>query len=142
MRLVRYNPLRDLQKMERDLDKIWDNNWGLLPSLTDLTTMDLYEESGKLVAEVSLPNFKKDEVKVTADEGMLEISAEHQEKKEDKDKRRYYFRESSNRYLRRVTLPEGTKTDEVEAEFKDGVLKVSMPTAKPARIEAKSVPIK
>ncbi len=142
MQLVRYNPLRDLQKMERDLDKFWDSGWGLVPSIADSTTMDLYEEDGKLVAEVSLPNFKKEEVKVTADEGVLEISAEHQEKAEDKDKRRYYFRESSNRYLRRVSLPEGAKTDKIEAEFKDGVLKVSMPAAKPAKIEAKSVPIK
>jgi len=142
MKLVTYDPVRDLQKMERDLGRLWDNGWGLLPSLADSNTMDLYKEGDKLVAEVSLPTFKKEEVKITTDDGVLEISAEHQEKEEDKGKRSYYFRESSNQYLRRVTLPEGAKTDKVEAEFKDGVLKVSMPSAKPAKIEAKAVPIK
>ena len=142
MQLVTYNPGRDLQKIERDLDKFWKNGWGILPSLSDTTSMDLYEQDGKLVAEVSLPNFKKDEVRVTTDEGVLEISAEHKEKQEDTAKRRYYFRESSNRYLRRVTLPENAKADKVEAEFKDGLLKISMPVATPAKIEAKTIPIK
>lgn len=142
MQLVTYSPGRDLQKIERDLDKFWKNGWGILPSLSDTTSMDLYEEDGKLVAEVSLPTFKKNEIKVSANEGVLEISAEHQEKKEDSAKRHYYFRESSNRYLRRVTLPEGTKTNKIDAEFKDGVLKISMPATTPAKIEAKTVPVK
>ncbi len=142
MQLVRYNPLRDLQRMERDLDKFWEDDWGLLPSLADSTTMDLYEEDGKLVAELSLPNFTKDEVKVTTDEGVLEVSAEHSEKEEGKGKRRYYFRESSNRYLRRVKLPEGVRIDNTEAVFKDGVLRVAMPTTTSPKIKAKTVPIK
>jgi len=142
MQLVRYNPQRDIRKMERDLDKFWENGWDLSPDLIDSTTMDLYEEDGKLVAEVSLPNFKKDEIKVTTDDGVLEVSAEHKEKEEKTDKRRYYLRESSNQYLRRVNLPDGVKADKVEAEFKDGLLKVTMPSSTQTKIEARTVPIK
>lgn len=142
MQRVRYSPQRDIRKMERDLDKFWENGWSLSPTISDSTTMDLYEEDGKLVVEVSLPNFKKNEIKVTTNNGVLEVSAEHIEKEENEDKRRYYFRESSNQYLRRVTLPEGVKADMVEAEFKDGLLKVIMPSSMPARLEAKDVPIK
>ena len=142
MQIVRYDPFRELYKMENDLDKFWQSNWGLLPSLGEVSAMDLYEEDGKLIAEVSLPNFKKDEIKITSENGVLEVSAEHKEKKEDKTKRRYYFRESSNQYLRRVTLPDGVKADKVEAEFKNGVLKVSMPVSKTSKIESKAVPIK
>lgn len=140
MQIVRYNPFRELQSAERDLDKLWQNGWGLLPSFSETSVMDMYEENGNLVAEVNLPNFKKDEVTVTTDAGILEVSAEHQEKEENKSRRRYLLRESSNRYLRRVTLPEGVKTDTVEASFKDGVLKVTMPMAAPK--QAKKVAIK
>jgi HSP20 family protein len=97
---------------------------------------------GKIVAEVSLPNFKKDEVKVTTDKGVLEISAEHKEKEEDENKKRYYLRESSSHYLRRVSLPKGTQTDKVGAEFKDGILKVTMPVDMPTKSKAKEVHIK
>lgn len=129
MQLVRFDPLRDFQKMERDLDRFWEKGWGLMPTMVETSTMDMYEEKGKLVAEVALPNFGKDEVTVTTSEGVLEVSAEHKEKEEEKGKRRYFFRESSNRYLRRVALPEGVKADKAEANFKDGVLKITMPLA-------------
>lgn len=139
MQLTRYNPFRELRKMEQDLDKFWQGDWGLFP-LTEPAALDLYEENGNLVAEVTLPNFNKDEIKVTTDEGVLEVSAEHKEQEEEKGTRRYYLRESSNQYLRRVALPEGTNTDKTEAEFKDGVLKITLPYATPK--EAKAVEVK
>lgn len=140
MQLVKYDPLREMQKMERDLGKLWQNGWGLFPTPTETSTMDLYEEDGNLVAEVSLPNFKKSEVKVATDGGVLEVSAEHKEEEEKKGKRNYYFRESSNSYFRRVALPEGVKADKAEASFKDGSLKVTMPMT--TQKKAKAITIK
>jgi HSP20 family protein len=112
----------------------------MVPTVSEASAMDLYEEDGNLVAEVSLPNFKKDEVKVTTDEGVLEVTAEHKEEQEKTSKRRYYFHESSNHYFRRVTLPEGVKTDKTDASFKDGVLKVTMPMQ--ADKKAKEITVK
>ncbi len=141
MQLIRYNPMRDLQKMQQDFDKFWSADWSLLPATTtEAAPMDLYEEDGKMIAEINLPNFTKDEIKVSTNDGMLEVSAEHNEKEEDEGNRRYYMRESSNRYLRRVALPERVNTDQTSAEFKDGVLKITMP-AKPDR-ESKEVAVK
>ena len=141
MQLVRYSPMRDIQKLERDLGKFWGSDWSLFPSVTDTAPMDMYEEDGNLVAEIRLPNVNKDEIKVTTDEGVLEVSAVHKEKEEEKGRRRYYFRESSNQCLRRVALPEGAKADKTEANFKDGVLKITMPVAATKK-EAKKVTIK
>lgn len=127
MQIVKYNPFRELRKMERDLDNMWGNALGMLRASGEGATMDLYEEDGKLIAEVSLPNYNKDEITINADRGMLEVSAEHKEEKENKDKRHYYVQESTSQYYRRVKLPEGAKTDDVDASFKDGVLRVAMP---------------
>lgn len=129
MQLTRYNPLREMQGIDQDFDKLWQNDWAMLPTFIEAVALDMYEENGNLVAEVSLPSFKKDEVKLTTDKGILEISAEHREKEEEKGKRRYIFRESSNQYFRRVALPEGVNGERVDASFKDGILKVSMPMA-------------
>lgn len=139
MQIVRYNPFRELQKMEQDLDKLWDNGWGTFPTFAESSALDLYEEKGNLVAEVTLPNFKKEEVQVTTDNGVLEVSAEHKEEQEKKGTRHYYFRESSNRYFRRVTLPEGANADKTNASFKDGVLRVTMPMKTPKKAKAVTV---
>lgn len=127
MQLVKHSPSREMQRIERDLDKLWQTGWGIFPTFTEVSTMDLYQEDGNLIAEVSLPNFKKEEVKVKTDEGVLEVSAEHKEEEKKKNKRQYYFHESSNSYFRRVTLPQGVKTDKADASFKDNVLRVTMP---------------
>ena len=140
MQIVRYNPLTELQKMQSDLDKILDNSLGIFASTTDTAPLDMYQEAGKMIAEVNLPNFNKDEIKVTANAGVLEISAEHKEEKEVNDKRHYYMRESSNQYYRRVGLPEGVDTDKTEAEFKDGKLKIIMPIE--TNQETRSISIK
>ncbi len=146
MQLVRTNPLADLERMEKDIDKLWQNGWGMLPSsfssFVDQTTMDLYEEDGKLVAEVALPNFSKQEISVNVNGDVLEVSAKHQQKEEEKNKRRYYFRESNSSYLRRVTLPEEANSDKIDAKFDNGVLKVSMPLSSTPKIKAKNVEVK
>lgn len=140
MQIVRYDPFSALKEMEKDLGKIWSDDWGLLPAFNGTSAMDLYEEDGNLVAEVSLPNYKKEEIKINVSGGVLEVSAEHKEEEEKKGKRRYFFRESSSQYLRRVPLPEGVEGDKADASFKDGVLKVVMPIKE--RPESKHIAIK
>ncbi len=87
----------------------WLNNLNPFTAHIDLMPMDIYEEHGKLVSQVFLPNFNKDDVKVSIDNGVLEVTAEHQEKEEAKSKRHYFLRESANMYLRRIPQPEGVK---------------------------------
>ncbi len=127
MQLAKYNPFRELDKIQKDFERFWEQDFDMSLALPEWSTMDMYEEDGKVIAEFSLPNFAKDEINVTTEKGMLEVSAEHEEKEEEKKKRRYYRRESSNRFWRRVALPEGAQDEHTQAAFKDGVLKVTMP---------------
>ena len=140
MQLVRFTPARELQRMEQDLQNFWDSGRGLPLTFTEPAAMDLYEEDGKIVTEVILPNFTKDEIKVDINDGALEIFAEHSAKEERKGKRRYFLRESRNHYLRRVALPDGANTDKAEATFADNILTVTMPitpTTKPKEVNVK-----
>jgi HSP20 family protein len=126
MQLTRYDPVREWRKMERDLNKFWNNDWGILPSMRVDVPIDIYEEGNKLIAEISLPNFDKDEVAVSIEYGALEVSANHEENEEDQDKRQYLFRETTNQYYRRITLPGNIKEEKADASFKDGLLKITM----------------
>lgn len=127
MQLVRYNPFHELRKVEKDLGKLWENGLGLLPAFSELSIMDMYEEDHSLIAEVNLPDFKRDEIEVTVGKNVLEVTARHKAENESSTSRRYFFRESSNNYLRRVVLPEGVDTTKAEATFRDGKLQVIMP---------------
>ncbi len=143
MQLVKTNPLADLERMEKEMDKLWQNGWGIMPSsFVNQTTTDMYEENGKLVTEVTLPNFSKNEISVKVNEGVLEVSAKHQDKKEKETKRQYYFRETSDSYLRKVTLPEAANSEKVDAKFDNGVLRISMPLTNVPELNSKEVEVK
>ena len=64
MQLVRLNPSHELRAVEDDLEKVWQRNWSVFPTLTETAPMDLYEQSGKLIAKVALPHFSKDQIDI------------------------------------------------------------------------------
>jgi HSP20 family protein len=140
MQVVTYDPARDIRQLEQDVRQFWGGNLGLLPAIAGSPAMDMYEENGSLIAEVTMPNFTKDEITVDTDHGVLEIAAEHHERKEDKKQRHYFVRESSNQYMRRVSLPEEASADQAEASFENGKLKVIIPLA--TRKPNKPIPVK
>lgn len=131
MQIVKYNPFKELQKMEHDMNKFWNNDWNFPTLLVENSTIDMYEEDGKLITEMQLPKFKKNEITINSEDGVIEVSAKHEEKDEKDTKRRYLMRESSSSYYRRIILPEGADGEKANAEFKDGTLKLTMPIVTP-----------
>lgn len=138
-KLIRFNPfdeISELQKRFFDDDFISPVFKGL-----QLPTTDVYTEDNKrLVAEVHLPNFDEKDIDVHVDKGALVIHAEKHEKEEDK-KKKYVVRESSSSFYRRFILPEQSDEKGIEAEMKNGLLRVVVPfkeLPKPKKIAIKS----
>jgi HSP20 family protein len=83
---------------------------------------------------------KKEDVKVTVENGVLTITGERKFEKEQKDKKYHRIERAYGSFFRSFTVPEGTDDAKVGAEFKDGVLKVHLPKgekAKPKTLEVK-----
>lgn len=131
MQIVKYDPFKELQKMEHDINTFWGNGWNLPPLLVENSAVDMYEEDGKLVTELHLPKFKKSEITINSDDGVIEVSAKHEDKEEKDSKRRYLMQESKSSYYRRIVLPEGAEGEKASAEYKDGTLKLTMPMVAP-----------
>jgi len=129
MQLVRYNPWRDFTRHESDLDmafrEAWD--WPMPPVLQDPAAVDMYTENGKLLVEVTLPGFTKEEVRLNTSTFALDITAEHKEKEEKNVSREYLLHESSHNYHRLINLPEGANTDAAEATYVDNKLMIAVP---------------
>lgn len=127
MQSLTTSPFRELLDAQQQFSKMLDRSWGMLPSFTDMSPVDMYTEKGNLITEIALPDFKKEEIEVTATAEGLEINAVHQEKKEEQQERRYLLHESSQSYWRRISLPAEADTDKVDCTLKDGKLKIVMP---------------
>jgi HSP20 family protein len=107
-----------------------------------LAALDVFEKDGKLHINAELPGMKEKDIEIEVDEGVLTISGEKQDEREVKEDNYYRSERTYGSFRRQVALPAGADTDDVTANFKDGVLKISMPVKAPEssakRIEVKT----
>ncbi len=103
-------------------------------------SVDITEDEKEYLVKADLPEVKKEDVKITVENGVLTITGERKFEKEEKDKKYHRVERSHGNFLRSFTLPDGADASKVNAEFKDGVLKVHLPKsdkAKPKAVEVK-----
>jgi HSP20 family protein len=102
--------------------------------------VDITEDDKEYLIKAELPEVKKDEVKVTVENGVLNITGERKFEKEEKGRKYHRVERAYGSFVRSFTLPDDADANKVNAEFKDGVLKVHVAkseTAKPKQIEVK-----
>lgn len=88
--------------------------------------VEVYERDGKLVISADLPGLNKDDVKVEISEDAVLIEGERKYEHEEKEEGVYRSERSYGKFQRQIPLPEGVKTDSATANFKNGVLEITM----------------
>ncbi len=105
-------------------------------------SFDVKETKDAYVFSADLPGVKQDDVDVSLTGRRLTISGEREEERKGEDERWFAYERSYGSFSRSFTLPEGIDADNVQAELKDGVLRVTLPKKpelKPRKIELKQL---
>src|SRR5207247_682003 len=102
--------------------------------------VDISEDDHGYLLKADLPEMKKDDVRVTVEDGILSVSGERKSEKEDLKKKFHRIERCYGTFRRSFTLPEDADSTKVTAEFRDGVLKVHLPTT--ARPRSKAIQVK
>ena len=103
-----------------------------------MPVVDIYETDDDFIVKAELPGVEKDDVQVHIENGILTIRGE--KKTELEDKKQHRIECSYGVFVRSFTLPQSIKTGEIEAEYKEGILNLTLPKseeAKPNQIEVK-----
>jgi HSP20 family protein len=88
---------------------------------------NIVEDEKEFRIELSVPGLKKDDFKIDVDNGVLTVSCEKEEEKNDKNKK-YRMREYSySSFSRSFQLPENIKEEDINAKYTDGVLSLAVP---------------
>jgi HSP20 family protein len=103
--------------------------------------LEIEEKENRLFVKVDLPGMKKEAVKVEATPEGLTIRGERQEEKEEKKEGYFRTERLYGAFERFVPLPDGALLDKAAAEFKDGVLTVTVPLGAATKPEVKTLPI-
>ena len=116
----------------KPFNELFDNSrfWGraaTVPAVNIIENKDHYKVT------LAVPGVKKEDFKIDVDNRTLTISAEKEEKMEEKEDR--YTRREYNytSFSRSFTLPEDVKQDAIEARYEDGVLNLLLPRKEEAQ---------
>lgn len=145
MRLVRFDPFRDLRALHRRLDRVFDEDVAQRASeSTDeplqarwVPAVDVHESDKEITLRAELPGLTDDDVELTVDQGRLTVEGEKKFEKEESDGA---YRRVESRYgafYRSFPLPDSIDQDNIAAHFDNGVLSVTLPkteAAKPKKI--------
>jgi HSP20 family protein len=92
--------------------------------------VEVLERDGKLIIRADLPGLNKDDVKVDVSEHTLTIEGERRSEHEKNEKGVYRSERTYGYFYREIPLPEGVKTDNAKANFKNGVLEITFDAPK------------
>ena len=98
------------------------------------------EDDKEYLVKAELPEVKKEELKVTVEDGVLTISGERKFEKEENNKRYHRVERAYGSFARSFTVPDDADPAKVHAEFKDGVLNVRIEKAE--RAKPKTIDVK
>ncbi|HEV7868161.1 MAG TPA: Hsp20/alpha crystallin family protein [Chthoniobacteraceae bacterium] len=149
MSLIRYQlpeasnwPSFDRLSTVRDeIDRLFDLSWptrdsGLFSGWSP--ALDVHDDKENFVVHLELPGMKKEDINLSLHDGMLTVSGERKQEREQKNGGSFRSERYFGKFQRSVTLPALVDASKVSASYKDGVLIVTLPKseeAKPKQIE-------
>ncbi|SPE26194.1 Heat shock protein Hsp20 [Acidobacteriia bacterium SbA2] len=139
MPIVRWEPFRDLVTAQRDFDRLFRGAFSSQPGETELSTrswappVDIYETEDAIVLKAELPGVDPKDVEVRVEDNTLYLKGERKFEKEVKEQNYHRVERSYGSFARSFSLPNSISTDQVKAEFKDGLLTLTMPKREEAK---------
>lgn len=136
MNLTRWDPFKELELMNNRMQALFPPSMRRDDDamLADWTpAIDVQETEAEYLVKADLPDIKKEDVKITIDDGVLSMEGERKQEKEEKTKRFHKVERVYGKFVRRLALPTDVDQAKVMAEVKDGVLRVHLPKAEHAK---------
>jgi HSP20 family protein len=131
-----------LAAVQEELDRVFDSSFGsffrpLDPFKRWNPAVDVYQDNDQFTVYAELPGLKKEEIKISLDNDTLTIGGErrHEGSADQGLRTERYF----GKFQRSLTLPVSVNSEKVNATYKDGILKVTLPKAEEAK--PKQIPV-
>ena len=145
MAITRWEPFREMARMQDELNRLFDDRVWRPRGQEELSTgflpaVDVYEDQEALTVTAELPGVDPKDVDVRVENGLLTLKGERKLEKEEKKDNYLRIERSYGAFMRSFTLPNSVDVDKVKADFKHGVLRLSLPKreeSKPKAIKVK-----
>ena len=142
MAIVSYDPFRNVRTLQNEINRLFetDQDYAAGSMAAWPLKMDIKEDEERIVLKADIPGMEQKDISVNVDNNTLTISGERSFEKEENKEDYHRVERSYGRFSRSFQLPATTDTTHIQAEYRNGVLEVSLPKlpeAKPRAIEVK-----
>ena len=149
-KVITWNPLKEMEEAQDRFNRFFPAGFATRIGSGEIHSLavadwspevDISEDDHGYLLKADLPEMKKDDVRVTVEDGILSVSGERKTEKEDHKKKFHRIELSFGTFRRSFTLPENADSTKVTADLRDGVLRVHLPTARVAKSKATQVKV-
>lgn len=144
--LTRWDPFRELEEVHNRLASFFDSGTRTRDREESILTtawaplVDILEDDKSYTLKVELPEMKREDIKVSVENGILTISGERLREQEQENRKYHRVERAFGSFIRNFTLPQSVDPGKVNATYRDGVLHVNVEKAehtRPQSIEVK-----
>jgi HSP20 family protein len=146
MALMRWRSMRDLVTIQDEINRVFENLTGRPEGDESLMRLlpaaDIAEDKDSFIVITELPGLKKEDLKVTVQNNILTISGEKKNEIDHKSKTFHRVERSYGSFYRTFELPISVDPSKVQADFKDGILRIELPKSEAAKPKEIAINIK
>jgi HSP20 family protein len=144
MSITRYDPFRELRSLQEEVNRLFSSNLGRTFDDEGIArgawtpTVDIYENKDQIVLEAELPGMNREDFELTVENNVLTLRGERRFEKREETDNYHRVERAYGTFSRSFTLPQTVSGEGATAEYKNGVLRVTLQKreeVKPRRIE-------
>lgn len=141
MTFIRFEPMRELENLNSRIHKYFEEfpNFGVEFGGTFNPRVDISEDEKNLFLEAEVPGTNKEDLKITLHDNILTLKGEKKKGEERKERNFFRSERAYGSFTRSFTLPVQVDSNNIEARFEDGILKIRMEKVNPKPINEKEI---
>lgn len=141
--ITRWDPFREVATLQDRMNRMFNDQFGALTRDESLTgsfvpPVDVYEDENSIQVRLEVPGIEEKDIDIRLENNVLTVRGERKFEKEEKEENFHRIERRYGSFTRSFTLPATVNSEEVQADYEQGVLKVRLPK----RAEAKPKQIK
>ena len=146
MNLVAYDPFRELRTIQDEVNRLFSSSFNRGGDNEMMRgawspSVDIFENKDSIVLEAELPGMSPEDVHISIENNVLTLHGDRRFEKKDEQDNFHRVERSYGSFTRSFTLPPTVSSENANAEFENGVLRLTLAKreeAKPRRIEIKA----